>query len=418
MEVLRINLFEFAMSLSGITDLISILLSNHHNRVSYIAYSLANEIGLSTGEKQDIILAGALHDLGALSLKQRIDTLQFEMLNPFPHAETGYLLLKEFPFFTNVAQIVRSHHHPWNHGSDAEITGISSPIGSHILHISDRIDILIDRGEQIFGQLSEICEKITKHSGVMFMPDLVSAFESLAKKEYFWLDIVSPSIEKVLSRRAGCPEIELDTAGFLHLSKIFSKIIDFRSHFTNTHSTGVAYSAEALARIIGFPEDQLTLIRVAGFLHDLGKLSVPAEILEKHGRLSPAEISVIKGHTYHTYRILDNLEPLAIIKQWASYHHERLDGKGYPFQVAGNDLPLGSRIIAVADVFTALAEDRPYRKGMHEEEVLKILDNMAGKALDPEIVSLLRINYNECNSRRIAAQQAVDDEYRHMISRR
>jgi len=143
---------------------------------------------------------------------------------------------------------------------------------------------------------------------------------------------------------------------------------------------------------------------------------VPAEILEKPTKLDEAEFSVIRGHTYHTRRILDSIGDLGPITDWAASHHERLDGTGYPFHELDADLSLGARMMSVADVFTALTEDRPYRKGMRRQEVLATLEQMAQRRLlDGGIVALLRDNYEKVNRARIAAQKEEAEEYRKIM---
>jgi HD-GYP domain-containing protein (c-di-GMP phosphodiesterase class II) len=200
--------------------------------------------------------------------------------------------------------------------------------------------------------------------------------------------------------------------GLLGISQLFSRIIDFRSRFTATHSRGVAASAEALAMLMGFSAWECQLIRVAGNLHDLGKLAVPTEILEKSGQLTDAEYNLIKGHSFYTYHILEAIDELEIITAWAAFHHERLDGSGYPFQISGDQLSLPARIVAVADVFTAITEDRPYRVGMDPDQALSVLRKMAAEgALDKGVVGVLADNLGEVNLVRLRVQEDAHREY-------
>ena len=149
------------------------------------------------------------------------------------------------------------------------------------------------------------------------------------------------------------------------------------------------------------------------FMRDaLGKLSVPAEILEKPAKLTEEEFCVVRGHAYFTDRILYPISALEMVRVWGALHHERLDGAGYPFHLRGSDIPVGSRIMAVADVFVALMEDRPYRKGMTRDEALAVLQTQAtGGALDPEVIALLNRHFDDINSARIAAQSDTSHEY-------
>ncbi|MFQ6083564.1 MAG: HD-GYP domain-containing protein [Candidatus Aminicenantia bacterium] len=408
----KIHQFDLIMSLSSAVDLVSQVVANHHKRTAYIASSIAAELGLSKEEQNDLVIAGALHDIGAISLKERLDTLNFEIEDPHRHAELGYLLIKTFEPFSKIALLVRSHHVPWSEGNGSEFRGKPVPMGSHILHLADRVDVLINIQKEVLGQVKDIYNKIENHAGKMFVPELVEAFKSLTTKEYFWLDAVAPSIDQILSRQVRLATIGLDLDGLLSLAKLFSQVIDFRSRFTSTHSSGVAVSAEVLARLVGFSERECQQMKIAGYLHDLGKLAVPVEILEKPGKLTEDEFNVVRSHTFYTYRILEPISALDVINTWASFHHERLDGTGYPFHHKGQDLSLGSRIMAVADVFTAITEDRPYRKGMASNKALQVLQKMADNSvLDPNIVSLLRLHFDEINSLRIATQKTSVEDY-------
>ncbi|MCL5773884.1 MAG: HD domain-containing protein [Firmicutes bacterium] len=413
----RIRLFDLVASLSAAMDIISPVTVNHHKQVAYIAVSIAEEQGLPLNEQSEILLAGALHDSGALSLQEKLDTLQFEMVDPYKHAKTGYLLIKMFEPLLGPASLVRFHHVPWSNAEGSEFKGKDVLIGSHILNLADRIAVLINKDKEILGQVNAIVTKIEEKSGKIFIPKLVDAFKNLASKQFFWFDITSSFISSILSNKIGCKTIKLDIEGLLSLSKMFSHIIDFRSRFTSTHSSGVSACAEALAGFAGFSERECKMMRIAGYLHDLGKLAVPVEILEKTGPLrTEEEVNRIQSHTYYTYRILENIPGLETINEWASFHHERLDGNGYPFHIKGSGISPGSRIMAVADVFTAVAEDRPYRKGMTRDKTLGVLKKMVENfAIDSNIVSLVGLHFDELNLVRKTAQAESIKEYERFL---
>ena len=196
------------------------------------------------------------------------------------------------------------------------------------------------------------------------------------------------------------------------IAKIFSKIIDFRSPFTANHSGGVSATASAIAALMGFSDKEQQLMKVAGLLHEVGKLAIPPHILEKPGPLTRDEYNIIKSHTFFSYRTLEAIKGFETINQWASYHHERLDGQGYPFHLAEKSLPIGSKVMAVADVFTAITEDRPYRKSMDKKRVVKILTEMAqDKALDKEMVDIVITHYDHIDEIRRQAQLGSGEEY-------
>ena len=386
----KIPFFDLVMCLSSTIDLINPALVNHHKRVAYIASSLGSQMGLSFDEQNDLVIAGALHDIGALSLKDKLAALQFDFANPQAHAELGYQLLKNFEPLAKIAILVQYHHVDWNEGAGTDFKGGRVPTGSHILHLADRVAVLIKDGQEILSQVKSIRDKVKEQSGKMFIPQIVKAFVELSDKEYFWLDAVSHDIDGILRKKVGLGTTQLDMKSLLDLSSLFRRIIDFRSRFTATHSSGVAATAEALARLMGFSEQECLMMRIAGYLHDLGKLAVPAEILEKPTKLTEEEFFVMKSHAFLTYRTLESVPDFNTINIWAAFHHEKLDGRGYPFHIKGLDISLGSRVMAVADVFTALSEDRPYRKAMDNDRALLILQEMSdNSALDPSIATML-----------------------------
>ena len=272
--------------------------------------------------------------------------------------------------------------------------------------------MLIDYDHEVLGQVKGVIEKIKDLSGEAFVPEFVDAFVKVSGKEYFWLDTSSPSLELELNKIHNLPLAFFDVESIVKLTEIFSRIVDFRSRFTATHSRGVSASAVALARLAGFSEKECIMMEIAGYLHDLGKLAVPKEILEKPDKLSMQEFNVVRSHTYHTYRILSHMQDFKTINQWASFHHERLDGSGYPFHISEFDFPLGSRIMSVSDVFTAVSEDRPYREGMSIEKALSTIVSMAkNHSLDPYVVSLLERNVQFVDDTRKSAQIDAVREY-------
>lgn len=409
---LRIRLFDLILCLSNTMDLMDPSIVDHHKQVAYIAYHIGEALGLAPDLRRELLIAGALHDIGAFSLKEKLEALSFEMENPHKHAEAGYSLLRIFEPLKAAADSIRFHHIPWEEGRGNEFRGKSVPIASHILHLSDRIAVLIDREKPILLQVDTIRRKIRENWGTLFMPLLVKTFEAISTKEVFWLDLVSQNLFELLSRITDIQALTLGIDGLVSLAKIISQMIDFRNPFTASHSTSVAMVAEALASLSGFSQKECKLMRAAGYLHDLGKLAVPVEYLEKPGKLTSNEYSIMKAHTYYTFQTLQSIEGLEMVNVWASFHHERLDGSGYPFHLKGEDIPLGSRIMAVADVFTALTEDRPYRKGLTDGEAVRILADMVeNHALDPKVVRTLESNLARIHSFRAQAQESAATEY-------
>ncbi|MEW6218553.1 MAG: HD domain-containing phosphohydrolase [Thermodesulfobacteriota bacterium] len=414
---LVISTLDLVEGLSTAMDLVSPALNNHQRRVGFVSLQLARALGLPDAVCRDTLMAGMLHDCGALDMPDRTITLTFELGgpdHPVPqgHATAGFRLLSRFAPFAQVARMVRYHHHPWASGAGTAWQGDEVPLAAHILHLADRVDVLVGDTTNPLVLRQEIVDRIGRRTPALFHPEVTAAFQDLAVKEAFWLDMAGISRGATISGASRYAGERLGTSALLEMVRLFGLIIDFRSRFTATHSSGVASSAAALARLAGFSPGQCRRMMVAGHLHDLGKLAVPLEILEKPDRLTPAEVNVIRTHTYYTYWVLAKFRDLEEIRQWAAFHHERLDGRGYPFHHAAAELSPGARMMAVADVFTAITEDRPYRAGMSSREAARILEGMAaGGALDPEIVHLLMDNFDQVNHERSQAQEQSRQEY-------
>ncbi len=401
----HINLLDLVSCFSEALDLISPAVANHHKQVAYIAYSLARELNLSENQGKTVALAAGLHDVGALSLEERLESLQFDDHEFQPHAELGYHFLKDFKAIGNAASMIRYHHLHWDQGQGLQYNGEEVPIGSHIIHLADRIAVSIEKDQEILQQSPDIIKTITAHTGTMFNPEHVEAFIKLANFEFFWLDIVSPSLGAIITRPLHYQSLEMDLAEMEQFAQFFAHMIDLRSPLNAYHSKGVAVSAEFIANKLGFSKLECQMLKIAGYLHDLGKLAVPLYILEKPTQLTKNEFSIIKGHAYYTYRILSNISQADVITAWASLHHECLDGSGYPFHIREKDLPLGSQIMAVADVLTAICEDRPYRIGMDKKSALQVLDSQVKeKRINGDLVAIPHKYYEEIDHLRVRAQ--------------
>jgi HD-GYP domain-containing protein (c-di-GMP phosphodiesterase class II) len=411
-EETRVELLDLISPLAKTVDMMNSALARHHAQVACLASRLAEELKLSPQEKGDLVVAGALHDIGAFSLDERLDILNFEETAPDLHARAGYLLLKDFAPLANVASIVRFHHVPWNNGEGATHDGDPVPQASHILHLADRVAVLVKPDEAVLGNVPDICQAIEQGKGEVFVPEIVDAMVRLAKKDYVWMDVAYNTVETILRRTAGYRTCTLSPEELAEFAKLICRVIDFKSEFTATHSSGVAAVASSLASKVGFSPEDCKQFETAAHLHDLGKLAIPSEILEKRDALTPNERYVMRTHVYHTHRILEQIEALQTIASWASLHQERLDGSGYPFTYGEDEIPPGARLMAVADVFTALTEDRPYREGMDREQAVGVLNTMAtGHELDARLVEVLIKNFDEIDKARTSAQEEASSGF-------
>lgn len=174
------------------------------------------------------------------------------------------------------------------------------------------------------------------------------------------------------------------------IGKTFAIFIDTKSSYTANHSLQVAEVAGLMAKNLGMSVNEQQSVYLAGLLHDLGKITIPNSILEKTGPLSDGEFAVIKNHPYYSALILSRIPEFETLSLWASAHHERIDGAGYYLGMKGEEIPLEARLIAVADVYSALAAHRPYRMGMNNAKIVEIMHGMAkNKHLDKKLVGMI-----------------------------
>ena len=218
----------------------------------------------------------------------------------------------------------------------------------------------------------------------------------------FWDDVALKSYAEVLGKRhaqlgVNFEEELLAKFNFDHDSLPSNRIfeiasslaaaIDAKDPYTKNHSTCVSRYSETLARAINLPEKEIERIRLGALLHDVGKIGIPETVLQKDGPLSDDEWKIMKQHpTIGAEKVLMPNASLRDLIPIVKYHHERIDGKGYPEGLSNGDIPLAAKIVAIADTYHALTSDRPYRKGMSIEKAVSILEEGAGTQWDADLV--------------------------------
>lgn len=370
-------------ALSDALDLVGVDDVAHGKRVGIMAAECAAELGLG-GQEQDFLFdLGMLHDIGVSSTGIHRNLVeQFDWAGSQQHAETGYALLKDYAPLAAMAVPVRYHHTHWSQLQDK---GLDPAVAraANLIFLVDRVDALAAphyASNGVLPHMHQIRDEIARNAGGRFAPELVAAFLTASAREAFWLRLEPRSIQAALQDRlALAGEGNAPTGSLRELARIFSRIVDAKSPFTAEHSLGVAGVACLLARRLGVAPDNVDKLEIAALLHDLGKLRVPDEILDKPGKLDPAERLVINSHSFETFQILRNIKGFEEIAPWAAYHHEEPGGSGYPFHVDAAALPIEARILRVADIFQAMVQDRPYRAGLGAQEALAFLQKLAGE---------------------------------------
>jgi len=408
-----INSIDLLFALSNILDLAAPELANHQQRVTLIASKIASQFDvMNKSRKENLFIAAILHDIGELTVEGKIRIVNREV--PYKelkvHSKIGAHLFGLLTWLNPLKDIIKNHHKNWEN-FDASIDA-PLVLESQIIHLADTIDSLIDVNKYILHQEDKIKAHIVKQKEISFHPSVVDAFIEASVHEEFWLDIENKDTYSLLKSEVTFEGSYCSVDVVLEISEFIRKLIDFKTHFTATHSAGVSESVACLSKLFNFTETQIKRMRTAGNLHDIGKLSIPNKILEKTEDLTNEEFAIIRRHTYFTYSGLSNVEGLLEIVEWGAYHHEKLDGSGYPFGLLDYQISFEARIIAVADIFTALIEDRPYRKGMKKEQVIKILSEQVNlNKLDKVVVKMLINNFDNCLKKVQLKQFSAKEQY-------
>ncbi|TOC11978.1 hydrolase [Vibrio parahaemolyticus] len=379
--------------------------THHSHRVAYIAYQCALALNWDLKKAEFCYFAGMIHDCG-VSETQEHKMLLDELIpqDAKAHCLRGYQALKQCRLLSQFAVPVLYHHTHWDELQHLDLPEFEKDVAA-LLYLSDRLDFM--RARYVMNchcdivTLHEelIAECVLANAGTLFNPVMCEAMVKLIMTDGFWFAMESENIETIglNFKSIDWLQKQLTIWDMNSLGLFLARIVDAKSPFTYQHSQKVAELSRYLAGKLGLDEHDQEMLFIAGLVHDIGKLKTPDEILHKEGALSKQEYTRIKRHTIDTQLALHKVFPNAKIAEWASNHHERLDGSGYPYHKTSEELDIPSRIIAVADVFQALSQDRPYRGRMSQTQIAEIMDDLIEQnKLCAHVYEVLEQNMTAC----------------------
>jgi putative nucleotidyltransferase with HDIG domain len=229
--------------------------------------------------------------------------------------------------------------------------------------------ILIEELEQVVGE-----ERKTKHEDIL---DFIAYDWEERSKD------LEQSLNETLEANKRLDKLNRGTLTAL------ARTIDAKSKWTAGHSERVTQLALKIGHVLEFDQEELDNLHRAGLLHDIGKIGIPAELIDKAGKLTDEEYHVLCEHPELGERILEPIEAYAEVRPMIIQHHEWFNGKGYPAGLSGKDINLGARIMAVADVYDALCSERPYRDAIDQDKVIEIIEEKSGSHFDPMVTDAL-----------------------------
>ena len=376
---------------------------NHGKRVAYLTFKVLRRQGRHDIERiRKLTILALLHDVGAYKTEEIDRMVQFETENVWGHSIYGYLFVKYFSPIKELAPVILFHH-----ASCSEITYLDPSLCEYaqIIHIADRFDILSqtqERDADLFRQYFD------QRRGELFAPSIVDLFFYEGWEALFDGMEDDKAFNDILY---GGDFSEEDLEAFI---KMIVLSIDFRSPQTVTHTFTSTCVCRVISDFISIDPKEMAHLYTSMMLHDLGKIGIPSEILEKAGRLSEAEMSVMKNHVNLTREILSEYADECCV-ELAARHHEKLNGAGYPDGLAAKNLTMGQRLVGVADIFSALCGVRTYKEAFPKEKVASILLDMSGQGLiDADIVSAVLQNYENLMEEVEKTTRPIIETYKRM----
>ena len=385
-----LSLKDYFLALASLLDFLEVEIhkkpTNHCKRVALMALKLGTLKGLDEEELTKLGALALLHDLGAsqATLIQKLEKQIHPDIEVFPdHCRAGADLIKRIPYLSNRSDVILYHHERYD-GKGFYKKTEDIPHLSEIITISDRVDMEFWNKDKT---LEETLFLIDSERGKSFSPELADAALSILESSMFEEEMCNTSVESRISQEFKGKTLEMNDKDVMQMTAAFSTIVDAKSPFTKNHSSGLAQKTGRMCRFYNFDSSKTHRMKIAANLHDIGKLSVPNRILDKDGKLTEDEFGVIRLHTYYTRQALEKIAGWEDITDWASDHHEKLNGKGYPIGKSAADLPHESRLMGCLDIYQALIEPRPYKPGFSNEKAFTILDECVDlNQIDGDIV--------------------------------
>ncbi|MDP4143840.1 MAG: HD domain-containing phosphohydrolase [Bacillota bacterium] len=380
------NLNEFLTAISFALDFVEIDIlganTNHGKRTAYMALKIAEELGFSSEELHDIAALAILHDNG-VSEKSLFESLNTEGSSKISelelikeHCTIGEENIKKYPFLTDVRNVIKYHHERYDGSGFFSLNRDEIPVMSQIIEMADVLEMDFDIQNNSLDTQNNIFRFIKEQENRMFSTEIANAFRNAAQNKAFWMDLKNLSIDSAIRKSTPQYVVDLPFEKIQDITQIFSKIIDSKSKYTQRHSRDLSEKVAIMADFYGIKDDERLKLIIAANLHDIGKLAVPNAILDRPNKLTKYEFEVIKEHTYYTRMALQEIKGFEEITEWASNHHEKLNGLGYPYGKNTKDLDFNSRLVACLDIYEALTEERPYRESLKHGEAMNILNGM------------------------------------------
>jgi len=354
--------------------------TNHGKRISALCAMMGRELGLDEEAIRAITTCALLHD-NALTeyILYKYENIDYDA-NLRLHCIYGQRNVEMLPLKYDVSGFVMYHHEQADGGGPFGRKENEFPLGAQLIAIADMVDVDYHLQRVHPNNLASIRKEIAAQSGKHYTKTATEAMLAVLDKNTL-LSLRDENITETAAWLLPEWQMGIESETIMCLAGLTAGIIDYKSSFTKKHSVQIANRAWLMSGYYGFDPAKRVKVYLAASLHDIGKLSTPNEILDKRGKLTESEFNIIKDHVRCTYDLLNEITGFEQICHWASTHHEKLDGTGYPFGKNAEELDFVDRLLACTDIYQAVSEERPYHPGRSHDETMPILWNMANKGL-------------------------------------
>jgi putative nucleotidyltransferase with HDIG domain len=307
--------------------------------------------------------------------------------------ERGADIARTLGFSDDTVEAIRALDEHWDGaGQPYSLEGEQIPLLARILGLAQTVEVFCST----YG-VESAYEMAISRKGSWFDPALVATLAAFRSDREFWRALAEDDLQPQIALIEPADRVLVaDEDRLDRVAEAFALVIDAKSPWTFQHSRGVAATSVAIAKVMGYPAEQVREIRRAALLHDIGKLGISNLILDKPAALTDHEFRLMRRHPQATRAILNRTGCFRYLANAAASHHERLDGSGYDLGLRRSELPMLTRVLCTADICDALRASRPYRPAMPVERVLEVMQREVGDAIDPTCFEALQI--------------AVDDE--------
>ncbi len=374
---------ELLAHLSGAFDLAESQSPGHATRVAYLALAVAEQLGIGALQRGNILFAGLLHDSGIAirGLPEGVDTVG-------GHTAAGAWVASRFALDDVVQRTILCSHERWDgDGRPAGLVGSDVPLESRLVAAAHWASDLVQDLDNPLRARARMQGEDMGEVAAFAGPDVSASLEAVLRDDQTWLALWDDRLPQLIVEQVE-PTRKPSVSAVECVAKAMGEVVDAAAREPG-RSHRVSTLAVALAQLTGAPDSECRAIGVAAHVIDIGLLGVPRYVTEKPAILSVSEMDVMRHHPSWSARILETMPGMEDIAQWVEFHHERPDGRGYPEMLEGDELPLASRILSVADSYCALRAERPYRAAFSPGEAAATLEENAGQQYDPQVVDLL-----------------------------